>query len=535
MLAPGRESRALWDLGPSGVEAKRSDAATNSVRRHQQKVVVGRWLHSCARSCVRDPTGWRRCRRQAEIYRLFDVALQAGAAIVVVSTDFEEVAKGGPARWWFDRGRVVAELAAATCRSKIFLRGLPPASGLRQRRGHAFFTDQDRGRSCVKLNPAPSSLQGRNCRAIALAERSDVAQSYGLPILTIPVLIVFLVLLRTRPDRAQRALDHSATSNHSRSSLAATCDDGSRIDLTIGSASSCGISWRSACRLSFGVPGRGCHSDRRPLRSAGGLSTGSSSKSRKIDFVHCTLGTGTILYASRSGTPRAQIIRPAAAGLHRYNTTSIAGIPIPASYVLVLPIALWIVSERLPVGRICLRVGANEESGRTQRHPGQGLRHRRVCASGMIAGLAGCVLAARAQDRSANVGLDYLLPRSWRFSRSTTISPPSQRLGHDIGVLILAVGIPGSSNSAERSCRPLVHGTTLVISIALAASRQRRRTSLDQLVSCKIKLGASRAALVSSEIAPITVIDAILTSLKRRDNRAWRTDGLPASHREERM
>jgi ribose transport system ATP-binding protein len=41
------------------------------------------------------------------------VALQAGAAIIIVSTDFEEVAKVCHRALVFDRGRVVAELGAA--------------------------------------------------------------------------------------------------------------------------------------------------------------------------------------------------------------------------------------------------------------------------------------------------------------------------------------------------------------------------------------------------------------------------------------
>jgi ribose transport system ATP-binding protein len=43
---------------------------------------------------------------------LFDVALQGGAAIIIVSTDFEEVAKVCHRALIFNRGRVVAELAA---------------------------------------------------------------------------------------------------------------------------------------------------------------------------------------------------------------------------------------------------------------------------------------------------------------------------------------------------------------------------------------------------------------------------------------
>ena len=49
---------------------------------NQQKVVVGRWLHLEAKVYVfEDPTAGVDVGAKAEIYRLFDVALQAGAAI----------------------------------------------------------------------------------------------------------------------------------------------------------------------------------------------------------------------------------------------------------------------------------------------------------------------------------------------------------------------------------------------------------------------------------------------------------------------
>ena len=80
---------------------------------NQQKVVVGRWLHLAAKVYVfEDPTAGVDVGAKAEIYRLFDVALQAGATILIVSTDFEEVAKVCHRALVFDRGRVVAELSS---------------------------------------------------------------------------------------------------------------------------------------------------------------------------------------------------------------------------------------------------------------------------------------------------------------------------------------------------------------------------------------------------------------------------------------
>ena len=100
-------------------------------------------------------------------------------------------------------------------------------------------------------------------------------------------------------------------------------------------------------------------------------------------------------------------------------------------------------------------------------------------ASGLITGFAGCVLAAKLRIGQANVGLDYLLPALvGAFLGSTTIKPGRVNVwGTMFGVLILAVGISGIQQlGGAFFVEPLFNGTTLVISIALAAFAQRRRT-----------------------------------------------------------
>jgi ribose transport system ATP-binding protein len=78
---------------------------------NQQKVVLGRWLHLQGKVYIfEDPTAGVDVGAKGEIYRLFDLALQRDAAILLVSTDFEEVEKVCHRALVFDRGRVVAEL-----------------------------------------------------------------------------------------------------------------------------------------------------------------------------------------------------------------------------------------------------------------------------------------------------------------------------------------------------------------------------------------------------------------------------------------
>ena len=114
-LSPTKESRAAIQSGEQ-VELRPNDpslAIELLSGGNQQKVVVGRWLHLKSKVYIfEDPTAGVDVGAKAEIYRLFDVALQAGAAILIVSTDFEEVAKVCHRALVFDRGRVVTELSA---------------------------------------------------------------------------------------------------------------------------------------------------------------------------------------------------------------------------------------------------------------------------------------------------------------------------------------------------------------------------------------------------------------------------------------
>ncbi len=79
---------------------------------NQQKVVVGRWLNLHSKVYIfEDPTAGVDVGAKAEIYGLFDVALSEGAGIIIISTDFEEVAKVCHRALVFDRGKVVDELS----------------------------------------------------------------------------------------------------------------------------------------------------------------------------------------------------------------------------------------------------------------------------------------------------------------------------------------------------------------------------------------------------------------------------------------
>ncbi|MBK8446751.1 MAG: sugar ABC transporter ATP-binding protein [Micropruina sp.] len=79
---------------------------------NQQKVMVGRWLSAERRVIVlEEPTAGVDVGAKADIYRLLETALEAGLAVVLVSTDFEEVASVAHRALVFVQGRMTEQLA----------------------------------------------------------------------------------------------------------------------------------------------------------------------------------------------------------------------------------------------------------------------------------------------------------------------------------------------------------------------------------------------------------------------------------------
>ena len=304
---------------------------------------------------------------------------------------------------------------------------------------------------------------------------------YGLPIITFGLIALFSILL---PDTFPTWLNFRSIladkSIVALLALAATLPMmAGRIDLTVGFGI---VMWHILAisfQVKYGMPW--------PLAilavvlCAGlvGLINGLLVEVAQVDAFVATLGTGTILYAlALWHTEGRQIIGTLPKGFTAINTTSIYGVPIPAFYVLGLAILLWIVSERLPIGRFIYAIGANEKAAALNGIPVRKYVIGVFVASGVIAGLAGCVLGAKLRIGQANVGLDFLLPALvGAFLGSTTIKPGRVNVwGTVFGIAILAVGISGIQLfGGAFFVEPLFNGTTLVVAIALAAFAQRRR------------------------------------------------------------
>ena len=113
MLSPAAEARHAYEIGVSvGLRPNDPHLPVEALSGgNQQKVVVGRWLATGRRLLIaEDPTAGVDVGAKAEIYRLIAKALDTRLTVIVVSTDFEEVAHICHRTLVFSRGVIVAEI-----------------------------------------------------------------------------------------------------------------------------------------------------------------------------------------------------------------------------------------------------------------------------------------------------------------------------------------------------------------------------------------------------------------------------------------
>ena len=113
-LSPRAEARKAFAMGEDvGLRPNNPDLPVEALSGgNQQKVVIGRWLGTNRRLLIaEDPTAGVDVGAKAEIYRLIARALEKGLTVIVVSTDFEEVAHICHRALVFSRGRIVAEIS----------------------------------------------------------------------------------------------------------------------------------------------------------------------------------------------------------------------------------------------------------------------------------------------------------------------------------------------------------------------------------------------------------------------------------------
>ncbi len=215
------------------------------------------------------------------------------------------------------------------------------------------------------------------------------------------------------------------------------------------------------------------------LGAAVGALNGILVEHAKIDSFIATLGVGTVLYGLGAWyTNGAQIVGDMPAGFTALNDASLLGVPLPAIFVAVLVLALWIGFEYLPVGRRIYAVGGNRKAAELTGIPTRQLVIGAFVLSGAIVGFAAVILAARLQVGQSAVGPEFLLPAFvGALLGSTSVRPGRvNALGTIVAVLVLAIGIAGLQQlGGGFYVEPIFQGTSLILSVGIAGYAARRR------------------------------------------------------------
>jgi ribose transport system ATP-binding protein len=112
---PEYEEAIAW-VDHFGIRPNDPDATVDSLSGgNQQKVVLGRWIEFRGSLLIlEEPTIGVDVGARADIYRFLADELERGLTVLLISTDFEEVANLCHRALIFDRGKIVAELAGDT-------------------------------------------------------------------------------------------------------------------------------------------------------------------------------------------------------------------------------------------------------------------------------------------------------------------------------------------------------------------------------------------------------------------------------------
>jgi ribose transport system permease protein len=216
--------------------------------------------------------------------------------------------------------------------------------------------------------------------------------------------------------------------------------------------------------------------------AAFGVVNGAVVEFGRIDSFIATLGTGSVLAAFTGWITGGARIVPGPGGLPSAFTdlydSRFLGLPVSAFYVLALAALLWLLLERLPLGRYMYVIGSNIRAAELVGIPTHRYRVYAFAGSGLVAGFAGVLLAAQQQIGDPSIGPEYLLPAFvGALLGSTAIKPGrANALGTVVAVAVLAVGLAGIGQlGAAFWATPLFNGMTLLLAVGLSGYAARRR------------------------------------------------------------
>ncbi len=324
----------------------------------------------------------------------------------------------------------------------------------------------------------PQSLTGRSFKAL-----SDVVSTYGLLVVFVLVIALFTALrphtflssgnignlLTSQSITALLAFAVMLPLTTGRFDMSVGYHIGLAHVLTIGLQVNAALPWPAAAAIVL-VAGL-----------AIGLVNGILVTRFRIDAFIATMGVGSLLYGiSNWYTDGQQIPGFSLPDSFTGLTGFVHGVPVTALYVAVIGALLWVVLERMPVGRSLYVIGSNARAAELSGINVPNYVIGTFVGSGLLCALAGILLASILRAATPSVGPEYLLPAfAGVLLGATSIRPGRVNVpGTVLAVLVLAFSFSGVQQlGAAFYIEYFFNGGILILAVSLsvyAAIRRRK-------------------------------------------------------------
>lgn len=229
----------------------------------------------------------------------------------------------------------------------------------------------------------------------------------------------------------------------------------------------------------------------------------------RVNSFITTLGSGSILYAIGLWYSNGeQLIGSLPRGFKTLGGT-VGNIPLPAVYVVIAALTLWVMLDYLPSGRQLYVLGASRKTAELL-----GIRTGKYIvvafmASAFLSAVGGVVLASQLLEGQSATGPEYLLPAfAAVFLGATSVRPGSVNVWGTVwAVLVVAVFITGLTELGQSYwVEPFFDGILVIVAVAGAGFFLRKRAASARAADVAERVNVARAIIMDRDAETESVV-----------------------------